>query len=84
MRWFAGPHPRFDRTKVSPPLPMETPWRVVLIADGLGPLLESETLYCLNEPSKLRDVSWIKPGKITFPWWNGDVSRREARLDPLI
>ena len=38
-----------------------------------GALLESETLYCLNAPSAIKDVSWIKPGKITFPWWNGDV-----------
>lgn len=21
----------------------------------------------------IEDVSWIKPGKITFSWWNGDV-----------
>src|SRR6185436_3878816 len=38
-----------------------------------GALLESETLYCLNEPTAIKDVSWIKPGKITFHWWNGDV-----------
>jgi alpha-glucosidase len=65
--------PRPDGTKVVRPLPMRTPWRVVLIGDRPGALLESETLYCLNEPSVIDDVSWIKPGKITFPWWNGDV-----------
>jgi alpha-glucosidase len=27
----------------------------------------------LNEPSTIKDVSWIKPDKITFSWWNGDV-----------
>lgn len=65
--------PRPDGTKVVRPLPMQTPWRVVLIADRPGALLESETLYCLNEPSVIQDTSWIKPGKITFHWWNGDV-----------
>jgi alpha-glucosidase len=65
--------PRPDGTKVIRPLPLETPWRVILIGDGPGPLLESSTLYCLNEPSVIKDVSWIKPGKITFSWWNGDV-----------
>jgi alpha-glucosidase len=64
--------PRPDGTKVVGQLPMKTPWRVVLIADRPGALLESETIYCLNERST-GDVSWIKPGKITFPWWNGDV-----------
>jgi alpha-glucosidase len=65
--------PRPDGTKVVRPLPMLTPWRVVLVGDRPGALLESETLYCLNDPSAIKDVSWIKPGKITFHWWNGDV-----------
>ncbi len=65
--------PRTDGTKVVRPLPMKTPWRVVLVSDRAGALLESGTLYCLNEPSVIGDSSWIKPGKITFPWWNGDV-----------
>lgn len=65
--------PRPDGTKVVRPLPMLTPWRVVLIGERPGALLESETLYCLNEASVIKDASWIKPGKITFPWWNGDV-----------
>jgi len=65
--------PRPDGTKVVRPLPMQTPWRVVLVADHPGALLESGTLYCLNEPSVIGDTSWIKPGKITFSWWNGDL-----------
>jgi alpha-glucosidase len=65
--------PRPDGTKVVGPLPLLTPWRVSLIGDRPGALLESGTLYCLNEPSVIGDVSWIKPGKITFSWWNGDV-----------
>jgi len=65
--------PRPDGTKVVRPLPLQTPWRVVLVGDRPGALLESCTLYCLNEPPAIKDVSWIKPGKITFSWWNGDV-----------
>ncbi len=65
--------PRADGSKVVRPLPLNTPWRVVLIGDRPGALLESGTLYALNEPSVIRDTSWIHPGKITFHWWNGDV-----------
>jgi alpha-glucosidase len=65
--------PREDGSKVVRPLPMQTPWRVVLIGDRPGVLLESETLYCLNDPPAIGDTSWIKPGKITFHWWNGDT-----------
>jgi len=65
--------PRADGSKVLRPLPMHTPWRVALLGDRPGTLLESQTLYLLNEPSVISDTSWIKPGKITFHWWNGDV-----------
>jgi alpha-glucosidase len=65
--------PRPDGTKVVGALPLRTPWRVLLIADRPGALLESSILYCLNESSVIPNVSWIKPGKITFSWWNGDV-----------
>lgn len=65
--------PRPDGTKVVRSLPLETPWRVVLLGDRPGALLESGALYCLNEPSSIKNLSWIKPGKITFSWWNGDV-----------
>ena len=75
--------PKADGTKVVRPLPMKTPWRVVLIGDRPGALLESETLYCLNEPSAIEDTSWIKPGKITFHWWNGDVYDGQRRLPIL-
>jgi len=75
--------PRPDGTKVVGLLPLKTPWRVLLLADRLGALLESSTLYCLNEPSVVRDVSWIHPGKITFSWWNGDVYNGERDLPIL-
>lgn len=75
--------PRADGTKVVRPLPMKTPWRVVMLGERPGALLESETLYCLNEPSAIEDHSWIKPGKITFSWWNGDVYNGERGLPIL-
>src|SRR6185436_3774500 len=39
--------PRPDRTKVVRALPMETPWRVVMVSDRVGALLESNVLTCL-------------------------------------
>lgn len=42
-----------------------TPWRVVMIADSAAQLLENNDLLLnLNEPSKIADTDWIKPGKI--------------------
>ncbi len=44
--------------------PYNTPWRVVLIADSAVDLInQNDIILNLNEPSKLEDTSWIKPGK---------------------
>jgi alpha-glucosidase len=52
--------------------PHWSPWRVVLIADHAGTLLESNLLLCLNEAPE-GDFSWLRPGKTTWPWWNGTI-----------
>lgn len=45
--------------------PAGTPWRVILIAERPGSLIENNYLILnLNKPSKIADASWIKPGKI--------------------
>jgi alpha-glucosidase len=46
-------------------LPLKTPWRVVMAGDRPGDLLENnDILLNLNEPNKIADTSWIKPGKV--------------------
>lgn len=45
--------------------PFPTPWRVIMIAEKAGDLIERNDLILnLNATSKIKDVSWIKPGKI--------------------
>lgn len=68
-----SPLPGQMEEKVKAILPHKTPWRVMMISDRIGELLESNILTSLNEPSKINDHSWIKPGKTTFHWWNGDI-----------
>jgi len=42
-----------------------TPWRYVMVAESPAKLLEYNYFVLnLNEPNKLEDVSWIKPGKV--------------------
>ncbi len=64
---------RSDAAKVVGKAPFKSPWRVLLIAENAGRLLESNLIFNLNEPSRIEDTSWIRPGKTTFPWWNGYV-----------
>jgi alpha-glucosidase len=49
--------------------PFTTPWRTVLICDSAGGLADSRIELNLNEPNKLGDVSWFKPGKFVGVWW---------------
>ncbi|WP_114782968.1 glycoside hydrolase family 97 protein [Botryobacter ruber] len=45
--------------------PFSTPWRVIMVAEKPGKLLENNHLILnLNEPNKIVNTSWIKPGKL--------------------
>ena len=66
-----SPLPKEPKVAVRASLPHDSPWRVVLIADQPAKLIESDLLLNLNGPCAIGDVSWIKTGKTTFPWWNG-------------
>ena len=63
----AGVKARFDDE-------VYTPWRVVMIGDTPGKLIESEIVQNLNAPCAIADPSWIKPGKSAWDhWWSGEV-----------
>ena len=65
-----SPRPDEPKIAVRAALPHESPWRLILIGKEARQLLESDTVLKLNAPSVIKDTSWIKPGKTTFPWWN--------------
>ncbi len=60
--------------KVKFKFPHKTPWRVIMLGDAPGKLLESEIIMNLNEPCAIADPSWIKPGMCAWDhWWSGEV-----------
>ncbi len=51
-----------------------TPWRVIMVGDNPGTLIESEIIQNLNDPCAIKDPSWIKPGMCAWDhWWSGEV-----------
>ena len=46
------------------------PWRTILIAREDRQLLDNDMVMRLAEPSRLEDVSWIRPGLAAWEWWN--------------
>lgn len=74
----------FLETKLSPPadgkgpavdtdLPHASAWRVILLGDTPGRLIESNVITDLNPPNRLADTTWIHPGKAAWDWWSGDI-----------
>jgi alpha-glucosidase len=46
------------------------PWRVMVISEEDKQLADSDLVYLLASPSRVEDISWIKPGKVAWDWWN--------------
>ncbi|WP_042084654.1 glycoside hydrolase family 97 protein [Iodidimonas nitroreducens] len=61
--------PWADGVRVYATLPVKTPWRTIQIAEKAYQLADSRLILNLNEPNKLGDVSWVKPGKYIGIWW---------------
>lgn len=51
--------------------PFNTPWRTVIASDNAADIAFKgpQLVYNLNEPSKIKDTSWIKPVKYVGIWW---------------
>ena len=51
-----------DRTK-------HFPWRILMVGTATEIAMNNMS-YLLGEPSRVDDVSWIRPGKVAWDWWN--------------
>ena len=51
-----------DRSKVFP-------WRIMMVGTA-EEIAMNNMNYLLGEPSRVDDISWIKPGKVAWDWWN--------------
>jgi len=55
--------------------PCKSPWRTIIVSETAAGILQSRITLNLNEPSKLKDVSWIKPMKYVGIWWEMHVGK---------
>jgi alpha-glucosidase len=56
-----------------------SPWRVIMLADDPGRLIESTLITNLNPAGPSDDTSWIKPGKSAWDWWSGPIASGIAK-----
>ncbi|MBS1512156.1 MAG: glycoside hydrolase family 97 protein [Bacteroidetes bacterium] len=55
--------------------PAKTPWRTIIVSDKATDIIASHTILNLNDPSVIKDVSWIKPTKYVGVWWEMHVGK---------
>ena len=46
------------------------PWRVLALSESDKQLLNNDIVQKLAAPPRIADISWIKPGKVAWDWWN--------------
>ncbi|MFC2126518.1 glycoside hydrolase family 97 protein [Bacteroidota bacterium] len=62
-----------------------SPWRVIMIGNNPGDLIESNIVYNLNDPCAIKDPSWIQPGISAWDhWWSGEVKMDTETLKKYI
>lgn len=69
--------PRIDQPDVAviSKAPRVSPWRVIMIADNPGSLIENNMIVNLADPCEIEDPSWITPGISAWDrWWPGSYA----------
>ena len=46
------------------------PWRIAMISRSDADMANNNLSYLLGAPCRLDDISWIRPGKVAWDWWN--------------
>lgn len=83
LDWHAELVPWPDGLKVRSSLPHVSPWRTLQLARSAAELANSNLILNLNEPSKLHDVSWIRPMKYMGIWWGMHIKTESWVQGPI-
>lgn len=74
--------PMPDGVKAVVPGRFATPWRTIQIGRKAVDLINSSMILNLNEPSKIKDTSWIKPQKYVGIWWGMHLGTQTWIMGP--
>ena len=82
IRLLAALTPWRSGVKVYAEGELKTPWRTMIIANTPGELMTSRLMLNLNEPSKIKDTSWIEPGRYIGIWWSIHKKQNTWEMGP--
>jgi alpha-glucosidase len=73
--------PRVDNKDVAVLLPngLHSAWRVVMMANRAGDLIQSNLIGNLA-PQAVGDFSWVKPGLTAWDWWSGPTEGEKPSM----
>jgi alpha-glucosidase len=74
--------PWSDGVLVRTQAPFTSPWRTIQVARNAVGLANSDLLLNLNEPNKLGNVDWVRPGKYVGIWWAIHLGRQTWAQGP--
>jgi alpha-glucosidase len=74
--------PRVDRKEIAVVSPngLTSAWRVVMMGDRAGDLIESNLIGNLA-PQAIGDFSWVKPGMAAWDWWSGNGGGEKPTME---
>ena len=61
---------------------LKTPWRTITIGKTAGDLMTSRMMLNLNEPTQIKDTSWIEPGRYIGIWWSIHKKQNTWEMGP--
>lgn len=67
----------FGTTEAASTRPWVMPWRIGILGDDLGDILESNMVFDFADASKVEDASWIHPGVASWSWVSDHTSSRD-------
>lgn len=74
--------PMPNGVKAVTPAKFVTPWRTIQIGHKATDLINSAMILNLNEPCKIKDISWIKPQKYVGIWWGMHLGTQTWTMGP--
>lgn len=57
--------------------PSTTPWRTIIVSPKAEVVMDSKMMFNLNEPTKYKDTSYIKPTKYMGVWWEMIIGKSQ-------
>lgn len=73
----------YGNAKAVSTLPWNMPWRVMILGDQVGDIIESNLVSHLSDPSVIADPAWIKPGRASWGWWSGYLDQTSDTPEKL-